>query len=178
MIYKLKILLCLFLSSSLASPGRRELQPLVPTSEFRAFFLATAWNIDWPSSGSASPATQQQELINYLNLMQNANFNVLAIQVNCDTFLISHLESSPFPGEAGVRCPVLVPHRTVESLPYWNPRHCTQSRMGSTGFRCSGGPLQRHRGARLVEPIQVTKPSMCLQQMINVTTQGQYCRQL
>ncbi|ELU14045.1 hypothetical protein CAPTEDRAFT_109895 [Capitella teleta] len=66
---------------SWALPGSREIHPLVPDVEFRALFLATAWNIDWPSSSSASPATQQQELIDYLDLMQEANFNALHFHV-------------------------------------------------------------------------------------------------
>ena len=51
------------------------------SAEFRALFLTTLWNIDWPSSGWDAPSTQQAELRSYLDLMRDSNFNALQLQV-------------------------------------------------------------------------------------------------
>jgi hypothetical protein len=49
--------------------------------EFRAIWIATVDNIDWPSSKTASPAQQQSELINILNTVQRLNMNAIIFQV-------------------------------------------------------------------------------------------------
>jgi hypothetical protein len=49
--------------------------------EFRAVWIATVDNIDWPSSNTASPAQQQLELIQILNTVQLLNMNVVIFQV-------------------------------------------------------------------------------------------------
>lgn len=52
-----------------------------PKEEFRAVWLATVANIDWPSSRTATPAQQQTELINILNTIQRLNMNAIIVQV-------------------------------------------------------------------------------------------------
>jgi uncharacterized lipoprotein YddW (UPF0748 family) len=49
--------------------------------EFRAVWIATVDNIDWPSSKTVAPAQQQIELINILNTVQLLNMNVVIFQV-------------------------------------------------------------------------------------------------
>ena len=49
--------------------------------EFRAIWIATVNNIDWPSSKTAPTATQQSELINILNTVQKLNMNAVIFQV-------------------------------------------------------------------------------------------------
>jgi len=49
--------------------------------EFRAAWIATVTNIDWPSSRTATPAQQQTELINILNTLQRLNMNAVVFQV-------------------------------------------------------------------------------------------------
>lgn len=49
--------------------------------EFRAAWIATVANIDWPSSRTASPSQQQTELINILNTIQKLNMNAVVFQV-------------------------------------------------------------------------------------------------
>lgn len=55
--------------------------------EFRAVWIATVNNIDWPSSNTALPARQQQELIEILDTVQRLNMNAVIFQVIArDTF--------------------------------------------------------------------------------------------
>lgn len=49
--------------------------------EFRAVWIATVANIDWPSSNTVPPAQQKQELINILNTVQRLNMNVVVFHV-------------------------------------------------------------------------------------------------
>ncbi len=52
-----------------------------PAREFRGVWIATVYNIDWPSNSSASPATQKAELIALLDLAQSCNLNAIVLQV-------------------------------------------------------------------------------------------------
>lgn len=52
-----------------------------PQEEFRAIWIATVNNIDWPSSKTAKPAAQQAELINILNTVLRLNMNAVIFQV-------------------------------------------------------------------------------------------------
>jgi hypothetical protein len=56
------------------------LQPM--KEEFRAVWIATVANIDWPSSNTGTPAQQQTELINILNTVQKLNMNAVVFQVS------------------------------------------------------------------------------------------------
>ncbi|CAF1237401.1 unnamed protein product [Adineta steineri] len=62
--------------------------------EFRAAWIATVANIDWPSSRTATPTQQQAELINILNTVQTLNMNAVVFQIRPtgDAFYASTLE--------------------------------------------------------------------------------------
>jgi hypothetical protein len=49
--------------------------------EFRAVWIATVNNMDWPSSNTASPAQQQLELIQILDTVQRLNMNAVVFHV-------------------------------------------------------------------------------------------------
>ncbi len=49
--------------------------------EFRAVWIATVNNMDWPSSNTASPAQQQLELIQILDTVQQLNMNAVVFHV-------------------------------------------------------------------------------------------------
>ncbi len=49
--------------------------------EFRAVWIATVNNIDWPSSNTAPPCQQQKELIEILDTVQRLNMNAVIFQV-------------------------------------------------------------------------------------------------
>ena len=48
--------------------------------EFRAMWIATVYNIDWPTSSGDSSSAQQQQMIEYLDLAQGLNFNAIVFQ--------------------------------------------------------------------------------------------------
>jgi len=62
--------------------------------EWRAVWIATVNNIDWPSRPGLSSADQQKEFIEYLDLFKKMNFNAVVLQVRptADAFFISTIE--------------------------------------------------------------------------------------
>lgn len=73
--------------------------------EFRAVWVATVANIDWPSSRGLSSEKQQQELIEILDRCKQLNLNAVIMQVRpaCDALYASDLEpwSEYLTGEIG-----------------------------------------------------------------------------
>lgn len=59
--------------------------------EWRAVWIATVDNIDWPSSRGLSTERQKQELIEYLDLFKKMNFNSIVLQIRptADAFYMS-----------------------------------------------------------------------------------------
>lgn len=62
--------------------------------EWRAAWIATVNNIDWPSSPGLSSQEQQAELIEYLDLFKKMNFNAIVLQIRptADAFYVSKYE--------------------------------------------------------------------------------------
>ena len=62
--------------------------------EFRAAWVATVANINWPSKPGMSVDSQKQEAIKLLELLRKNNFNAVIFQVRpqCDAFYASKLE--------------------------------------------------------------------------------------
>ncbi len=67
--------------------------PEVP-QEFRAAWVATVHNIDWPSKRGLSAARQKAELIAILNKAKSLNMNAIVLQVrpSCDALYRSSIE--------------------------------------------------------------------------------------
>jgi len=65
-----------------------------PKREFRAAWVATVSNIDWPSSKSLSTSTQKSEVISILDKHRANNINAILLQVrpSCDAFYQGGLE--------------------------------------------------------------------------------------
>jgi len=65
-----------------------------PKQEFRAVWVATVANIDWPSKAGLPSEVQKQEVINILNRNQQLGMNAVILQVrpSSDTFYPSSLE--------------------------------------------------------------------------------------
>lgn len=78
----------LLLSIGLASRGQ------APKREFRAVWIATVGNIDWPSRQGLSAAQQQNEFISHLDFLAANGFNAVVVQVRpaSDAFYPSQLE--------------------------------------------------------------------------------------
>ncbi len=62
--------------------------------EFRAAWVATVANINWPSKRGLSTEQQQAEVVAILDRLQQLNFNAVVLQVRaqCDAFYASDLE--------------------------------------------------------------------------------------
>lgn len=65
-----------------------------PKREFRAAWVATVGNIDWPSRKGLSADQQRAEFINILNSHQQAGINAVIVQIRsvCDALYASPLE--------------------------------------------------------------------------------------
>ena len=65
-----------------------------PKYEFRAVWVATVDNIDWPSGGDYSTKTQKAEFIRQLDMHQRNGMNAVIVQVRpaCDAFFPSSFE--------------------------------------------------------------------------------------
>ena len=87
--------------------------PPVPR-EFRAMWIATVGNIDWPSKSGLPVARQQAELRALLDTAQRWHLNAVILQVrtSCDALYASPLEpwSEYLSGRMG-----------VAPLPAWDP---------------------------------------------------------
>lgn len=86
------------------NPAAGDIPPPAPR-EFRAAWVATVANIDWPSKPGLSVAQQQAEIINIVSRAQALNLNALVLQVrtSADAFYPSALEpwSEYLTGEQG-----------------------------------------------------------------------------
>lgn len=71
-----------------------EEQPPAPPREFRAAWVATVANIDWPSKPGLSTKQQKQELIAVIEKAAALNLNAIVFQVrpHCDAIYSSELE--------------------------------------------------------------------------------------
>jgi len=65
-----------------------------PKYEFRAVWVATVVNIDWPSKPGLSTAAQQKEIVELLDLHKSLGMNAIILQVrpSADAFYQSELE--------------------------------------------------------------------------------------
>lgn len=79
--------------------------PAVP-QEFRAAWISTVHNIDWPSRSGLSGAAQRAELLNILNTCAQLKLNAVFLQVrpNADALYRSSLEpwANGFPARASI----------------------------------------------------------------------------
>jgi uncharacterized lipoprotein YddW (UPF0748 family) len=65
-----------------------------PKYEFRAVWIATVDNIDWPSAGNYNTELQKAEFIRQLDMHQRNGMNAVIVQVRpaCDAFFPSSIE--------------------------------------------------------------------------------------
>lgn len=91
-------------SSMASSAGLADLPPAAPR-EFRAAWVATVANIDWPSKRDLTVAQQQAEIINIVDHAKELNLNALLLQVrtSADALYPSEIEpwSEYLTGEQG-----------------------------------------------------------------------------
>jgi len=86
--------------------------------EFRAAWVATVANINWPSEPGLPPEAQRREAVELLDLLQRLNFNAVILQVRAeaDAFYESALEpwSYYLTGEQGK-----APDPAYDPLEFW-----------------------------------------------------------
>lgn len=91
-------LLVLFVSTALLAAAESyqpvSILPPSPPREFRAAWIATVGNKDWPSAPGLSVAQQKAELISLLDTAARLKFNAIAFQVRpgCDALYASKME--------------------------------------------------------------------------------------
>ncbi|WP_234736370.1 glycoside hydrolase family 10 protein [Tellurirhabdus bombi] len=89
-------LLFVFLFGSRQQPTAEaaEETPSPPKREFRAVWIATVGNMDWPSKGGLLAEEQQAEFINILDQHQRAGINAVVVQVRAaaDAFYAKSFE--------------------------------------------------------------------------------------
>jgi len=73
-------------------------QSVPPKREFRAAWIATVTNLDWPSSNSLSASQQQQELVSLLDELKRDGINTVLFQVRseCDAMYSSSFDPWSF----------------------------------------------------------------------------------
>lgn len=59
-------------------------QPPAPRREFRAAWIASVWNVDWPSKPGLTGAQQRAELLKILDVMAGLNMNAVILQVRAE----------------------------------------------------------------------------------------------
>jgi uncharacterized lipoprotein YddW (UPF0748 family) len=93
--------------------------------EFRATWIASVANINWPSEPGLSTADQQREALFLFDLLNNHNFNAVILQVRLQCDALYHSELEPWSyflsGAQG-----LPPDPFYDSLEFWIPE--TQKR--------------------------------------------------
>jgi uncharacterized lipoprotein YddW (UPF0748 family) len=103
---------------TLANPPdlKREVPP--PIREFRAAWVATVGNIDWPSRPGLAPEAQRQEALAILDLARKTGLNAVILQVraSADAFYDSPIEpwSAYLSGRQGVE-----PEPRYDPLAFW-----------------------------------------------------------
>lgn len=130
-----------------------QVQPPEPLREFRGAWMATVFNIDWPSRPGLSPAQQRAEFIAHLDLAAATGLNAIILQVRPegDALYASKIEpwSRWLTGEMGkapsddydpLAFAVGEAHRRGIELHAWfNPFRASASKSGSA----SSGHLSR-----------------------------------
>lgn len=85
------LILGLFLSSQVLFA-----QQDAPLREFRAAWVATVANIDWPSSSNLSTAEQKREIVELFDLIKANNFNAVIVQIRPSADALYQSEYEPW----------------------------------------------------------------------------------
>ncbi len=109
---KLSVLLLILLPLSVFA------QSSIPKREFRAAWVATVTNLDWPSSPGLTVTTQQNQAIAILNELKTAGVNAVIFQIRteCDALYASPFEPWSYwlTGQQGV-----APNPVYDPLKFW-----------------------------------------------------------
>lgn len=91
-----RLLILLFLATALLAQAWQQVneQAPEPSREFRAVWVSTVYNLDWPSRAGLSAAQQKAELLDILNKAVRLKLNAIILQVrpNADALYNSRYE--------------------------------------------------------------------------------------
>lgn len=116
MIYRffpLTVAIFLIWGCNMSATGHRNKPPQAPR-EFRAAWVATVANIDWPSKPGLSTSQQQEEAIAILDRARDLNLNAIVLQVrpSADALYASEYEPWSY---------YLTGHQGRPPVPYYDP---------------------------------------------------------
>ena len=131
----INLFLIFFISSSVFS------QSIPPKREFRAAWIATVINLDWPSSKTLTTLQQQQELIFLLDELKRDGINTVIFQIRseCDAMYSSGLDpwsywltgsqgTAPYPYYDPLEFAIAEAHKRGMELHAWfNPYRAERS---------------------------------------------------
>jgi uncharacterized lipoprotein YddW (UPF0748 family) len=159
-------------SAAPAKPMACPVDPSVPKRQFRAMWLSSVVNIDWPSRPGLDIATAKAEYIAWLELARAYNHNAIVVQVRptADTFWPSPHEpwSRWLTGSSDAKDPGWDPlafmveeahARNLEFHAWFNPfRASMPAATGSAGGDIerldAAHPLRQHRDWAVAYPAQ------------------------
>ncbi len=133
--------------------------PPAPAREFRAAWVATVGNIDWPSRPGLDPEAQRREAVAILNLAAQTGLNAIVLQVRAsgDAFYESPIEpwSAYLTARQGV-----APEPGYDPLAFW----CDEAHRRGLLLHAWFNPFRaRAQGARYEESpghISKTRPDL------------------
>ena len=90
----MKRILQLFTLSLALLVQSADAQAIPPKREFRAVWIASVTNLDWPSTKFLSPSSQRTEYTNLLNLLKPLGINAVIVQIRpeCDALYPSPID--------------------------------------------------------------------------------------
>jgi len=84
------------INNEIDDPGTKEVPNQTRSSEFRAIWIATINNIDWPSNPNLPVEAQKGEFIRLLDTFQKFNLNVVILQVRAASDAFYESKSEPW----------------------------------------------------------------------------------
>lgn len=157
-------------------------QAAEPVREFRAAWVATVFNLDWPSRAGLSASAQQAELRGILNKAAQLHLNAIILQIrpNADALYRSHYEpwsawlSGPGknPGYDPLAFAIAEAHRRgIEIHAWFNPFRATVSdkAVGSGHISRTRPDLLRRAGSTaILDPAASASQSHVLKVIMDV----------
>ena len=107
------IAVALFATTAMVS-GAPIPAPPEPMREMRAAWVASVFNIDWPSKAGADPAVQQAELVKLLDFASGIGLNAVILQVRPAGDALYQSEIEPWSG-------FLTGRTGLAPVPLWDP---------------------------------------------------------
>ena len=91
--YRVVLILLIATSAAQAQYLESRVAAAPPKREFRAAWIATVVNLDWPSTRTTNPASQRDSLISILDRLKSIGINAVMFQVRseCDAMYGSNI---------------------------------------------------------------------------------------